>query len=512
MNNPQTQHTADHATSFVDANANGPKLTREHFRRIVQNRTKEENRAFAEDRKRRNRGKDRDRETVTEQIMVKYFNKYILPRKGNELEDASTKWEQAHGSPYPMDRNLPQLPNVQDNLYKFIGMFEQWTWNREYQNRVNDDLLCRLKTEVKYLRQRLSTAHAPSSSSTMEEGFGNLSLSPATHETHAYDLEDRNVDPYDHAEDPYGPAKEPDGLESRVLTESPIATGKSAPKNDGANTPTEVDLSHSDEEGNEADEEVLSENDRSLARFDNGKWLDDDCVVVVQNTFPCRSKDLVLLDSQMTKKECCTPEKLTRVFQRRKQPLRRSMRLVLPLNIQNTHWVVVLYDLDTGKRYVMDSMAPSDLKGAEPFEIALLEKCDWIDWWTTVRVSVPQQPNSYDCGIFSLKFIEALCGLESNGAITSELFQGISTDPTHLCEYRRTFRKVWIEAKAKRKSDTLAKTTETRPRGRPRGTKVKKKRALSALDSDFKDKFKKPRARSRSRSLTRRQKKIKSNQ
>jgi hypothetical protein len=157
MNNPQIRHTADPATSFVDANANGANLTRGHFRRIVQNRTKEENRAFAE-----------DRETVTEQqIMVKYFNKYILPRKGNELEDASTKWEQAHGSPYPMDRNLPQLPNVQDNLYKFIGMFEQWTWNREYQNRVNDDLLCRLKTEVEYLRNRLAstTAHAPS---TME--------------------------------------------------------------------------------------------------------------------------------------------------------------------------------------------------------------------------------------------------------------------------------------------------------------------------------------------------------
>ena len=50
------------------------------------------------------RGKDRDRETVPEQIMVKYFNKYILPRKGNELEDASTKWERAHGSPYLMRR------------------------------------------------------------------------------------------------------------------------------------------------------------------------------------------------------------------------------------------------------------------------------------------------------------------------------------------------------------------------------------------------------------------------
>jgi len=490
MNNPQTQHTAVHATSFVDANANGANLTREHFRRIVQNSTREDMKAFAEDRKRRNRGKDRDRETVTEQIMVKYFNKYILPRKGNELEDASTKWERAHGSPYPMDRNLPQLPNVQNNLYKFISMFEQWTWNREYQNRVNDDLLCRLKTEVEYLRHRLSTAHAPSSSSsTMEEGFENLSLSPATPETHTDET-----------------------------LESSIATVKSAPKNDGANTPTEVDLSHSDgEEGN--DDEALSEYDRSLARFDNGRWLNDTCVVVVQNTFPCRSKDLVLLDSQMTTRGYCNSEKLTRVFQRRKQPLRRSMRLVLPLNIQNTHWVVVLYDLDTGKRYVMDSMTPSDLKGAEPFETALLEKCDWIDCWTTEHVDVPQQPNSYDCGIFSLKFIEALCGLESNGAITSALFQGISTDPTHLCEYRRTFRKVWIDAKAKIKSDTLAKTAETRPRGRssgrprgrPRGTRAKKKRALSALRSDFNDKFKKPRARSRSRSRTR-QKKIKSNQ
>ena len=58
MNNAQTQHTADHATSFVDANANGANLTREHFRRIVQNCTREDMKVITEDRKLRNRGND----------------------------------------------------------------------------------------------------------------------------------------------------------------------------------------------------------------------------------------------------------------------------------------------------------------------------------------------------------------------------------------------------------------------------------------------------------------------
>jgi hypothetical protein len=183
----------------------------------------------------------------------------------------------------------------------------------------------------------------------------------------------------------------------------------------------------------------------SLARLkDKNGWLDDVAINTVQSVFP-RSPNVIVLNSLLAAKQ--TNDGMERVF--RKKTITRTSRIVLPVNIDQLHWVVCAFDLATGQRYLMDSLNRNGTRSAAhvtaEFETKVLQACATLfqGWstktWTTTVLQVPQQPNSNDCGVFALKFIEAICTVEANVPLTEQLFESISNEPMALKTYRSTF-------------------------------------------------------------------------
>nr|CAG8435398.1 12547_t:CDS:2 [Entrophospora candida] len=96
--------------------------------------------------------------------------------------------------------------------------------------------------------------------------------------------------------------------------------------------------------------------------------------------------------------------------------------LFIPVHSRNMHWSLCLVDFKASKIYYIDSLYLTSEKYKEDVRLVINDikeylKYEWADKKHTSRkfdmfqsnlsfMGIPQQKNSYDCGIFALLFIE----------------------------------------------------------------------------------------------------------
>ena len=117
-------------------------------------------------------------------------------------------------------------------------------------------------------------------------------------------------------------------------------------------------------------------------------------------------------------------------------------RLIFPLNLHGMHWVVFVCDLRSRKIFAFDSFnswAPDD-----DLTEKITRTLPGSQKWVTKKVKVPQQRNTYDCGIFVLKYIEVVSVTPTAQPLEAHHFKNIRQD--EVGQYRREFERVYRES------------------------------------------------------------------
>ena len=148
----------------------------------------------------------------------------------------------------------------------------------------------------------------------------------------------------------------------------------------------------------------------ALMRLRPSRPLNKTVVEEISKTFPCPEN--VCICTQFEEKEGIE-------------------RYIVPHNLSNTHWIVVVYDKD--KKYIVDSLNQDDGR------LQLFPN----DTLATERIVVPPQTENCDSGVFVLKYIEALSRLNANQIPTTNTFEEIRQEHTNV--YRDNFRHHFLE-------------------------------------------------------------------
>jgi sentrin-specific protease 1 len=89
-------------------------------------------------------------------------------------------------------------------------------------------------------------------------------------------------------------------------------------------------------------------------------------------------------------------------------------KILLPINIDNMHWVLVVVFIKSSTIIYYDSL----LSNSKTANLILVNILKWLKiegeirnrnsnlWTTTINDSIPKQENTYDCGLYIIKFAE----------------------------------------------------------------------------------------------------------
>ena len=158
------------------------------------------------------------------------------------------------------------------------------------------------------------------------------------------------------------------------------------------------------------------------------KWLNDNIIGFelryIQNTLRPQERKIHLFDTYFL--ESLRRRKDSRDQRRRlvqHVDLLNCELLIVPVNVVNSHWFLMVVCLTEAGRsvQVMDSCALTlneDHRNAYKLILSFLEE----EWETENKssltetiplrvVQIPQQNNSFDCGLFMLRFIGLICGM-----------------------------------------------------------------------------------------------------
>lgn len=228
------------------------------------------------------------------------------------------------------------------------------------------------------------------------------------------------------------------------------------------------------------DSDVVIDNDKanyrltkgSLKRLGPGKWFNDEIINGYVNLINERDKEFgagsvfcfntyfYTMIEDMLKRGDYEFKRLERVLIRKNVNLKNFKMIMVPINIEKSHWFLLCLDLVDDKFLVIDSMH-SSLERANQFVGTFKKffqdylrsnksgrmKCeDNLDLWATeVPKIIPRQPNGFDCGLCLCLNMESLSRAPKVSEIRYELNADFSEESRKRMTVELMFGKLLTE-------------------------------------------------------------------